>query len=130
MSTIFSKIISRELPSYIVAEEKNHIAILDIFPVAYGHVLVFPKKEVDYIFDLSSKDYIAFFQFAKKVSKAMKKVILCKKIGIAVVGLEVSHAHIHLVPINNVSDMNFEKKKLKFSTNKMSQIAKKISLVI
>ena len=107
MSSIFSKIISGEFSSFKVAEDKKHLAILDIFPLSYGHVLVIPKKEVDYIFDISSNEYLAFFKFAKKVAEAMDKAIVCKRIGIAVIGLEVPHAHIHLVPVNNVSDINF-----------------------
>ena len=130
MSSIFSKIIGNELPSFKVAEDENHVAILDAFPIVYGHVLVIPKKEVDYIFDISSDDYLAFFKYAKKVAEAMKKAIDCKRIGITVIGLEVPHAHIHLVPLNNVSDINFDKPKLKFSDLKMSQIAHKISMFI
>mgnify|MGYP001420159312 CR=1 FL=1 len=130
MSSIFSKIIGNELPSFKVAEDENHVAILDAFPIVYGHVLVIPKKEVDYIFDISSDDYLAFFKYAKKVAEAMKKAIDCKRIGITVIGLEVPHAHIHLVPLNNVSDINFDKPKLKFSDLKMSQIAQKISMFI
>ena len=130
MSSVFSKIISGKLPSFKVAEDEKHLAILDIFPLSYGHVLVIPKKEVDYIFDISSNEYLAFFKFAKKVAEAMDKVIVCKRIGIAVVGLEVPHAHIHLVPINKVSDINFDNPKLKFSEKKMIQIAQKINASI
>lgn len=130
MSSVFSKIISGKLPSFKVAEDEKHLAILDIFPLSYGHVLVIPKKEVDYIFDISSNEYLAFFKFAKKVAEAMDKVIVCKRIGIAVVGLEVPHAHIHLVPINKVSDINFDKPKLKFSDQKMIQIAQNINASI
>tara|TARA_B100000214_G_scaffold289091_1_gene218688 strand:+ start:792 stop:1184 length:393 start_codon:yes stop_codon:yes gene_type:complete len=130
MSTIFSKIISGELPSFNVAEDEYHIAILDIFPLVYGHVLVIPKKEVDYIFDISSNEYLALFKFAKKVAAAMQKAISCKRIGISVIGLEVPHTHIHLIPINSVSDMNFDKPKLKFADYKMDQIAQKINSFI
>tara|TARA_Y100001968_G_C18901908_1_gene501100 strand:+ start:142 stop:534 length:393 start_codon:yes stop_codon:yes gene_type:complete len=126
MTTVFSKIVEGKIPSFKVAEDKNHLAFLDIFPLAYGHVLVIPKKETDYIFDINSEDYIEFFLFAKKVAKAMKKVILCKRIGIAVVGLEVPHAHIHLVPLNSVSDINFENPKLKFSKEKMEEASQRI----
>ena len=106
------------------------MAILDIFPLAYGHVLVIPKKETDYIFDITSDEYLELFRFAQQVAKAMDKVIVCKRIGIAVIGLEVPHAHIHLVPLNNVSDINFERPKLKFSDEKMQEIARKIRATI
>ena len=130
MSSIFSKILSGDLPAFKVAEDENHLAFLDIFPLAYGHVLVIPKKEVDYIFDLSSDEYSALFRFARKVAKAMDEVLVCQRIGIAVIGLEVPHAHIHLVPLNNVSDINFERPKLSFSEEKMRDITKKIRVAI
>ena len=130
MSSIFSKIVKGDLPAFKVYEDKNHLAFLDIFPLAYGHVLVIPKKEVDYIFDLPTDEYLALLKFAKKVAKAMDKVIVCERIGIAVIGLEVPHAHIHLVPLNNVSDINFERPKLNFSDEKMYDIAQKISAII
>ena len=130
MSSIFSKIVSGEIPAFKVAEDENHLAFLDVFPLAYGHVLVIPKKEVDYIFDLSSDEYSALFRFARKVANAMDEVLVCKRIGLAVIGLEVPHAHIHLVPLNNVSDINFERPKLNFSEEKMSAIAQKIRAVI
>ena len=130
MSSIFSKIVSGEIPAFKVAEDENHLAFLDIFPLAYGHVLVIPKKEVDYIFDLSSDEYSALFRFARKVANAMDEVLVCKRIGLAVIGLEVPHAHIHLVPLNNVSDINFERDKLSFSEEKMQEIAQKIRFAI
>ena len=130
MASIFSKIISGDVPSFKVAEDENHLAFLDIFPLAYGHVLVIPKKETDYIFDIISDEYLELFRFAQQVAKAMDKVIVCKRIGIAVIGLEVPHAHIHLVPLNNVSDINFERPKLKFSDEKMQEIAHKIRATI
>ena len=130
MSSIFSKIVKGDLPAFKVYEDKNHLAFLDIFPLAYGHVLVIPKKEIDYIFDLPTDEYLALLKFAKKVAKAMDKVIVCERIGIAVIGLEVPHAHIHLVPLNNVSDINFERPKLNFSDEKMYDIAQKISAII
>ncbi|MEC9209347.1 MAG: HIT family protein [Bacteroidota bacterium] len=126
MSSVFSKIVSGDIPAFKITEDKKHLAFLDIFPLAYGHVLVIPKKETDYIFDIASDEYLEFFRFAQKVAKAMDKVIVCKRIGIAVIGLEVPHAHIHLVPLNNVSDINFSRPKLKFSDEKMVDIAKKI----
>tara|TARA_B000000475_G_C15609388_1_gene288255 strand:- start:91 stop:483 length:393 start_codon:yes stop_codon:yes gene_type:complete len=127
MATIFSKILTGELPAFKVFEDENHLALLDIFPLAYGHVLVVPKREVDYIFDLEPHEYLALFEFAKRVAKAMDKVIVCERIGIAVIGLEVPHAHIHLVPLQSVSDINFEKDKLKFSDKKMRDIAERIN---
>jgi histidine triad (HIT) family protein len=126
MASIFSKILSGDIPSFKLAEDENHLAFLDIFPLAYGHVLVIPKKETDYIFDISSDEYLDLFRFAQTVAKAMDRVIECKRIGIAVVGLEVPHAHIHLVPLNNISDINFEKPKLNFSEEEMYKIAQRI----
>ncbi len=123
MSSIFSKIVSGDIPAYKVAEDYNHLAFLDIFPLAQGHVLVIPKKETDYLFDIASDEYLKLFKFTQKVAKAMDKVIVCKRIGIAVVGLEVPHAHIHLVPLNNVSDINFERPKLKFDEAEMQSVA-------
>ena len=117
MSTIFSKIISGEIPSYKVAEDENYYAFLDIFPLAKGHCLVIPKKETDYIFDMEDEEYKALWFFAKKVAVAMKKVLPCEKIGVAVIGLEVAHAHIHLVPINGIYDIDFSKPKLKLTCN-------------
>ena len=130
MPSIFSKIVSGDMPAYKVAEDENYLAFLDIFPLAYGHVLVIPKKETDYIFDMESDEYLELFRFTKQVANAMNQVIVCKRIGMAVVGLEVPHAHIHLVPLNNVSDINFERPKLKFSEDKMREIAQKIRAVI
>jgi len=122
MSSIFSKIVSCDIPAYKVAEDEHHLAFLDIFPLAKGHVLVIPKKETDYIFDITSSEYLELWKFAQKVAKGMDKVIACKRIGVAVIGLEVSHAHIHLVPLNNVSDINFERPKLKFSKAEMKSV--------
>tara|TARA_B100001250_G_C19180750_1_gene520869 strand:- start:59 stop:451 length:393 start_codon:yes stop_codon:yes gene_type:complete len=130
MPSIFSNIVSGDMPAFKVAENETHLAFLDAFPLVYGHVLVIPKKETDYIFDIASDEYLELFKFAQIVAKAMHKVIVCKRIGIAVVGLEVPHAHIHLVPLNNISDINFERPKLKFSDEKMCEIAQKIRAVI
>jgi len=123
MSTIFSKIISGEIPSYKVAENDSFLAFLDISPLTAGHVLVVPKKEVDYIFDIEDEEYQALWEFAKYVAKGIKKVFDCRKVGVAVVGLEVAHAHIHLIPMNQVSDMNFEKPKLSLPKEEMEKIA-------
>lgn len=130
MSSIFSKIVNNEIPSFKVAEDNNYLAFLDAFPLAYGHVLVIPKKETDYIFDLESEEYIGLWKFSQMVAKAMDKVLNCERIGVTVIGLEVPHAHIHLVPINRVSDINFEREKRNFSAEKMREIAQKINLVL
>ncbi len=130
MSSIFSKIVSDDIPAYKVAENENHLAFLDIFPLAKGHVLVIPKKEIDYIFDITSDDYLELWKFAQKVAKGMDKVIECERIGVAVIGIEVPHAHIHLVPLNNVSDINFERPKLKFSEDEMKVISDLIKSAI
>jgi len=130
MSSIFSKIVNNETPSFKVAEDENYLAFLDAFPLSYGHVLVIPKKETDYIFDLDSDKYLGLWNFSQKVAKAMDKVIVCKRIGVAVIGLEVPHAHIHLVPINGISDINFERDKKTFSADKMQEIADKINFAL
>ena len=130
MSSIFSKIVSGDIPAYKVAEDYNHLAFLDIFPLSKGHVLVIPKKETDYLFELASEDYLALWKFAQKVARGMDKVIACERIGVAVIGLEVPHAHIHLVPLNNVSDINFERPKLKFSEAEMQSVSDLIRLAI
>ena len=127
MSSIFTKIIEGETPSFKIAENDKFIAILDAFPITKGHVLVIPKREVDYIFDLSDHEYMELFVFAKKIAHAMKKVINCNRIGISVIGLEVPHVHIHLIPINCIDDMNFSKPKLSFEPSEMNQISKSIS---
>ncbi|MCW8310041.1 HIT family protein [Sphingobacterium thalpophilum] len=126
MSTIFSKIVAGEIPAYKVAESNDFLAFLDISPVAKGHVLVIPKKETDYIFDIDDDEYMALWVFAKIVAQGIKKVIPCVKVGVAVVGLEVAHAHIHLVPINKISDLNFAGPKLTLSNEELSQIAETI----
>ena len=126
MASIFSKIISDEIPAYKILENEYFLAFLDIFPLAKGHVLVIPKKETDYLFDIVSDEYLELWKFAQQIAKAMDKVIDCKRIGVAVIGLEVPHAHIHLVPLNNVSDINFEGPKLSFSEEEMDAVAQKI----
>lgn len=130
MASIFSKIINDEIPAYKILENENFLAFLDIFPLAKGHVLVIPKKEIDYLFDVSSDEYGELWKFAQQVAKAMDKVIDCKRIGVAVIGLEVPHAHIHLVPLNNVSDINFERPKLSFSEEEMNEVAQNIRKAI
>ena len=127
MSTIFSKIISGEIPAYKVAENDNFLAFLDIFPLSKGHTLVIPKNETDYIFDMESEEYANLWKFAQKVAIAQKKVIDCQRIGVAVIGLEVAHAHIHLVPINGVEDINFSREKLSFTKEEFEEVAQLIS---
>lgn len=127
MASIFTRIVNGEIPSYKVAEDEHYYAFLDINPLAEGHTLVIPKRETDYIFDIEDEEYKGLFLFAKKVATAMLKVIPCERIGIAVVGLEVSHAHIHLVPLKTIYDIDFRKPKLKLSPEKFTEIAVKIS---
>jgi histidine triad (HIT) family protein len=127
MASIFSKIAAGEIPSYKVAEDKDFMAFLDIFPLAKGHVLVIPKKEVDYLFDLDQETYAGLMEFARKVAIAMNKAISCKRIGVAVLGLEVPHAHVHLVPLNSERDIDFSKPKLQFSSDEFAAIAKSIA---
>ena len=126
MSTIFSRIASGEIPSYKITEDDRFFAFLDINPLAEGHTLVIPKTETDYLFDIDDETYQGLFLFAKKVAAAMGKVIPCKRIGVAVVGLEVPHAHIHLVPLNSIYDIDFKKEKLKLSKDQFIAIAEKI----
>ena len=123
MASIFSKIIAGQIPSYKVAEDDNFLAFLDINPLAKGHTLVIPKKEVDYIFDMEDPLYGELFVFAKKVAKGIKSVVPCDKVGLTVIGLEVPHAHIHLIPIHSIYDMDFSKPKLKFSPEQFKEIA-------
>ncbi|MDH8701718.1 histidine triad (HIT) family protein [Dysgonomonadaceae bacterium PH5-43] len=125
--TIFSKIIAGEIPSYKIAEDENFYAFLDINPVTEGHTLVIPKQEVDYIFDLDNDSLSGMMLFAKKVAKAMEKAIDCKRIGITVIGLEVPHAHIHLIPITNESDMSFSNPRKKFTPEEFASIATNIN---
>ena len=130
MSSIFTKIINGEIPSYKVAEDENYYAFLDIFPLAKGHTLVIPKKEVDYIFNLDDETYIGLWAFAKKVALGVEKAVPCERVGIAVLGLDVPHAHIHLLPLNNMEDFDFKKKKLKLEKEEFVEIATAISKAI
>lgn len=126
MPTIFSKIINREIPGYIVAEDDHNIAFLDIMPLVKGHLLVVPKLEVDYIFDLPDEVYTDLMRFAKKVALAQEKVIPCTRIGVAVIGLEVPHVHVHLVPLRSMGDIDFSRPKLKLTPEVMERVAKDI----
>lgn len=125
MPSIFTKIINGEIPCHKIAETNDFIAFLDVFPCAVGHTLVIPKKEVDYIFDLSDDLYRGLMAFAKRIEPAIKKAVPCKRIGIAVIGLEVPHAHVHLIPLNSMADMNFNHK-LKLSQEELAATAEKI----
>lgn len=127
MATIFSRIVKGEIPSYKIAEDDRFYAFLDINPLAKGHTLVIPKAEVDYLFDLDPETLSGLMLFAQRVAKAIEKVVPCKRIGVAVLGLEVPHAHIHLVPLNKESDIDFHKAKLKLTQEEFTDLARKIS---
>lgn len=127
MASIFSKIISGEIPSYKIAENEKFFAFLDIMPLAIGHTLVVPKKEIDYIFDLPENLLAEMMVFSKSVAKKIEKSIECDRIGVSVIGLEVSHAHIHLIPINSIADMDFSKEKLKLSHEEFMKVAAQIN---
>ena len=127
MATLFSKIISGEIPSYKIAENEHFFAFLDIMPLAVGHTLVIPKKEIDYIYDLPDDLLGELMIFSKGVAKKIEKAIDCERIGVSIIGLEVPHAHIHLIPMNSVSDMNFSKEKLKLSHDDFVKIAELIN---
>ncbi|UZD23343.1 HIT family protein [Algoriphagus halophytocola] len=126
MASIFTKIINREIPAQIVAEDENYIAFLDIMPLVKGHVLVVPKQEVDYIFDLEPEVLSGLHLFAQQVAKAIDNTIKCTRVGVAVIGLEVPHVHVHLVPLNTMDDINFTRPKLKLSKEEFAEIAEKI----
>jgi len=126
MASIFSRIIAGEIPCYKVAEDDHYFAFLDISPLAKGHTLVVPKTEVDYIFDLDNETYVGLTLFAKKVAEALKKAVPCQRVGVAVLGLEVPHAHIHLVPLQKESDMLLNKPRLELSAEEMTKIAQSI----
>ena len=126
MSSIFSKIVAGEIPCFKVAEDDNYLAFLDITPLRRGHVLVIPKKETDYIFDLTDESISGIFVFSKKVAHSIKKTFPCKKVGVTIIGLEVPHAHIHLIPMNSMADMNFAQEKLVLGNDELAEIADKI----
>lgn len=127
MASIFSRIAAGEIPSYKVAEDDKHFAFLDINPMARGHVLVIPRREVDYLFDLPADEYASLMEFARKVAVKLKKAIPCQRVGVAVLGMEVPHAHIHLVPLQTEADMDFRKPKLQLPADEMQQIADDIA---
>lgn len=128
MPGIFSKIISGQIPCYKIAEDENYFSFLDIAPLTKGHTLVVPKKEVDYIFDLDNKTYLGLMDFSKRVSLAIKSTINCNRISMQVIGLEVPHAHVHLIPISTMNDCNFSNAKLKLSKEEFEEIANSIAL--
>ena len=127
MASIFSRIVSGELPAYKVAEDEHHLAFLDITPLVEGHTLVIPKWEVDYIFDLPAEELAALHQFAQRVAKGVQAAVPCRRIGVAVIGLEVPHAHIHLIPMHKVADMNFANPKIKVAEDRMKELAAAIA---
>ena len=127
MPSIFSRIISGEIPCHKIGEDQDNFAFLDIHPLRRGHTLVIPKKEVDRLFDLTDEEYLSLFHFAKKVAAAIKEVFPCDRVGLCVIGLEVPHAHIHLIPIDRLSDMDFTRPKLDLKHEELAQIAHQIS---
>lgn len=127
MASIFTKIVNGEIPCYKIAEDEHHLAFLDAMPIAKGHTLVIPKKEVDLIFDLDEEEYKNLWAFAQKVAKQVKAAIPCVRVGVAVVGLEVPHAHIHLVPMNEIKDLNFMNERLKFTPEEYEEIRQSIA---
>ena len=127
MASIFTKIINRDIPGHIVAEDDNYIAFLDINPLVLGHTLVVPKKEVDYIFDLDNDTLAGLQLFSKSVALAIEEVITCQRIGIAVIGIEVPHTHVHLIPLRTMDDMNFSRSKLSPSQEELTQVSREIN---
>ncbi len=130
MPSIFTRIVNGEIPCHKIAESDNYLAFLDINPLAKGHTLVIPKKEVDYIFDLENDLLGDLMVFAKKVAKGIEQIVPCQRIGVAVIGLEVPHAHVHLVPLNEIGDINFAKPKLQFAQQEMTELAAAIKQAV
>ncbi len=130
MATIFSRILQGEIPSYKIAEDEDYFAFLDINPLAKGHTLVVPKKEVDYLFDMEDDLLAGMMVFSKKIARAIGRAVPCKRVGMAVLGLEIAHAHIHLVPINDLGDINFNKAKLKLTPSEFNEIAEKVKAAL
>ncbi len=126
MATIFSRIVKGEIPSYKIDEDGDYFAFLDISPLAKGHTLVIPKAEIDYLFDMDDRLYQGIFLFSKRIAIALKKAFPCEKVGVAVIGLEVVHAHIHLIPLNSMSDIDFKKPKLKLSPEEFEEVRQRI----
>jgi len=130
MSSVFSKIVSGEIPCHKVAETKDYLAFLDIQPVAPGHTLIIPKKEIDYIFDLDDEHFMGLHLFSKAVAQAIKAIVPCARIGVSVIGLEVAHAHIHLIPINSLGDMDFTKARRQWTSEELSEMSAKIAACV
>ena len=130
MASIFSKIVNGQIPCYKIAENDHFLAFLDVFPLKKGHCLVIPKKEVDYLFDLDNETYLGLMNFSKQISEALLKAMPCQRIGLSVIGLEVPHAHVHLIPINSINDMNFSNAKLELTKQEFEEIAAKIKQYI
>lgn len=126
MASLFTRIIQGEIPAHVILENEDYFAFLDVFPLVEGHVLVIPKQEVDYLFDLDDQTLAGLFQFAKRVAAAVGKAIPCRKVGVSVIGLEVPHAHVHLVPLQQVDDMNFSRPKMKPSADELAAVAARI----
>lgn len=129
MASIFSRIVNGELPAYILAQDEFHMAILDINPLVQGHVLVFPKQEVDYLFDLDHDSYQALMAFTNHVAVRLKELVPCTRIGVSVIGLEVPHVHVHLIPINTISDMNFSREKTQFDEELARKLVASFQLI-
>lgn len=130
MATVFSRIVNGEIPAHKVAESNDYLAFLDINPLTLGHVLVIPKRETDYVFDIADNEFMGLWLFAKIVAQGIKRVYPCERVGVAVVGLEVAHAHIHLIPINTVDDMNFSRPKLQLTQDELAESAEAIRKAI
>ncbi len=126
MASVFTRIVRGEIPATLIAEDENHLAFLDIMPLSKGHTLCIPKKETDKLFDLSNEEYLALMNFTYSVSKALEKAIPCQRVGMAVLGLEVPHAHVHLVPLQSEGDLNFSNKRLQFTPEELLEIQKSI----
>jgi histidine triad (HIT) family protein len=129
MASIFSRIVSGELPAFVLAEDDLHMAILDINPLVQGHVLVFPKQEVDYLFDIDHESYHALMDFAKRIAIRLRELVPCARIGVSVIGLEVPHVHIHLIPINSVNDMNFSREKARLDEEMARKLVSSFQLI-
>jgi histidine triad (HIT) family protein len=127
MPSLFSRIVNGEIPCYKITETEDYLAFLDVFPLKRGHVLVIPKKEVDYVFNLDDETFVALMNFSKKIALAMQKAISCNRISVHIVGLEVPHAHVHLIPINTTNDCNFANEKLKFTQEEFNETASLIA---
>jgi histidine triad (HIT) family protein len=127
MPSIFSRIVKGEIPCYKIAEDEHHLAFLDVFPLKKGHTLVIPKKETDYVFDLSTEEYLLLMAFTHRVAKAVKLAVPCKRLSMQVIGLEVPHAHVHLIPMNTMNDCDFKNDKLKLSKDEFEQLVSEIS---